>query len=250
MRQRAFFYVLIFLALGALACLVVALVPGSTPDTPPVLLSQPPAADSAAPPSAGPGAQDTVIRVAPDTVQTVVGTLRRAPAYSRTLTVRRYWNGGSAAQEIEAHILDGSARLSIRGEGATDRERKHILIRGDEAWIWYDGSAGLWHGPAAAGDADAFQTLLTYEDILALPPEDIVDAGYTTLEGEDCVYVRYRSGLLGYENCCYISDKTGLLMGLESYDGDRLIYSMRSSAPVLEEPAEALFQLPASGGTG
>ena len=245
MKRGIFFYVLIALAVLALAGLIWALAPGKTPETPAVVLSLPPAPDSSAAPSAEDPARDAVIDITTETVQTAISTLRRAEGYSRRLTVQSFWTGGSSTTEIDAHIRGEDVRLTVREGGAPGgAEVKHILIKGGEAWIWYEGEAGVWHGSAKDGDADAYQTLLTYEDVLSLDGSAILDAGYTVWQGENCLFVRYTAGELGYEHLCYISDATGLLMGTETYDGNVLIYAMRSSAPELESPDAALFEAP------
>ena len=244
MKRGIFFYVLIVLALLALAGLIWALSPGKTPETPAVVLSAPPAPDGSSAPPAEATAEDTVIDITTETVQTAISTLRRAEDYSRRLTVQSFWSGGSSATEIDAHIRGGDVRLTVREGGAPSGEVKNILIKGGEAWIWYEGEAGMWHGSAKDGDADAYQTLLTYEDVLSLDVDAILDAGYAAYQGENCLFVRYAAGELGYEHLCYISDATGLLMGTETYDGSVLIYAMRSSAPELEPPDAALFETP------
>ena len=122
---------------------------------------------------------------------------------------------------------------------------KNVLLAGREKWVWYGDREGVFHGTVRAGDPDAYQTLLTYEDVLALPVKQITDAGYTDFEGTDCVFVRYTDGPFHYDHCCYIAVDTGLLMGQESFDGDALIYSMRSTVPDISTPDEALFQPPA-----
>ena len=244
MKRGISFYVLIALAVLALAGLIWALSPGKTPDTPAVVLSLPPAPDSSAASSTEDPAKDAVIDITTETVQTAISTLRRAEGYSRRLTVQSFWNGGSSTTEIDAHIRGENARLMVREGGAPSAEVKNILIKGEDVWIWYGGKAGVWHGSAKDGDADAYQTLLTYEDVLSLDGSAILDAGYTAWQGENCLFVRYTAGELGYEHLCYISDATGLLMGTETYDGNVLIYAMRSSAPELSPPDAALFETP------
>lgn len=241
MRRGVSFYILILLALAALGATVFFLAPGNTPDTPPVVLAPLPSADtSAGPPTDAPDSH--IITVSPDTVQTVISTLSRADSYSRTLTVQSFWNGGSATKEIDVWAQGENLRLAIRdAEGSITR---NVLLRGAEEWIWYSDAAAVWHGAAREGDADAYQTLLTYEEVLALDRRDILDAGYADYNDENCVYVRWRGGTLGYESVCWISDATGLLMGLETYDGDVLVYTMRSTPPDLTTPAESVFAVP------
>ena len=241
-RGASIYFILIALVLAALVAIILLLSPDAAPETPAVILSPPPAADSsAAPPSDAPDSR--VIEVAPDTVQAVIATLSRADSYSRTLTTQNFWNGGSSGTEIDVWVRGENVRLSIR-ESARKNVVKNVLIRGGEEWIWYSDGGGVWHGSARAGDADAYQTLLTYEDVLTIEQSAIRDAGYTDFNGETCIFVRYAGGTLGYESLCYISVDTGLMMGTETYDGDILVYTMRSSDPDISTPDEEIFTEP------
>lgn len=241
-KRGAFFYILILLAFLTLGALIYFLAPGNAPETPAVLLPAMPT------PVSGGEESDTgyvggeLITLDCDSVQTVIAMQKRVDSYSRSLTVQSFWSGGSSSSEISTWVRGGDTRVSIRRGG--DETVKNILLLDDRKWIWYSDAAGVYQGPARDGDADAYQTLLTYEDVLDLPREAILDAGFLPYEGESCVFVDYESGQFGYRNRCYISADTGLMMGQETYDGDVLIYLMTSSRPDLSMPADELFAPP------
>ena len=247
MKQRgAFFYILIVLALLAVGALVLLLAPGRQTSTPAVVLPTLPPAEPSASVAPEIASGDAVIAVTPETVQTVVATLRRIDSYSRTLTVRDFWSGGGRTRTLTVWCRGDSLRLRATAEGEAAEE---LLIRGAEKWIWYEDSDAVYHGASLPDDADKWQTLLTYEALLDAPAQDILDAGYTELSGMSCIFVRWRSGALGYVSECYIDPDTGLLMGERCYDGDTLIYSMDSSVPDITTPDESVFELP-SGAQG
>lgn len=239
-KHGVFFTVLIVLALAAAAGLVWLLAPGTNPETPPVLLPTPPVVSGASSDPAEDPAADREIAVTPATVQTVIATLSRPGSYARTLYTELFWSGGSRTVELDVWVRGENTRVVIRGGD----EEKNILLRSDGTWIWYSDAAGAYRGPARSGESDAWQTLLRYEDLLSADPADITDAGYTDYGGERCIFARWRSGELGYESLCYVSVDTGLLMGLQTYDGDILIYSMHSSAPDISTPEDAIFAPP------
>lgn len=241
-KRGAFFYILIVLALAAIAGLIFLLAPGNEPETPAVLL--PPVAT---PDLSGSGSTDDAqlqqtIAVTPETVQTVIGTLSRATGYSRTLTVENYWEKGKRVDTLDVWAQGENFRITVRS--TLNDTVKNVLLLGREKWIWYSDRDGVFHGTVRAGDPDAYQTLLTYEDVLALDPDKITDAGYTDLDGTACVFVRYTDGPFDYDHYCYIAVDTGLMMGQDSYDGEQLIYAMRSSVPDFSTPDEALFAVP------
>ena len=239
-KRGASFYILIVLSLLAVAGLIFLLAPGNGAETPAVILPDAPAPEpsGAAPASDAPAEQ---IAVTPATVQTVIATLQRADSYSRTLTAETYWSGGKTTETLRVWVRGDRVRIESQTEGG--ESVRYVLLSGDEKWVWYSDRAGVFHGAVRDGDADALQTLLTYEDVLALDPAAISDAGYTVYMETNCIYVRYTDGPFGYIHECYIDVDTGLLIGEQSYDGEKLIYMMRSTAPDISTPDESLFRL-------
>ena len=242
-KRGVFFYILISLALLAVVALVFLLAPGRQQSTPAVLLPTPQPTDPAAPTEPEQAAGGELIAVTPATVQTAVETLRRSDSYSRTLSIQDFWSGGRRSRTLRVWVRGDNLRLSI-AEDVSDAVQENVLIKGGEKWIWYSDSGSVYRGPVRSGDADGFQTLLTYEALLDAPAEEILDAGYAEFAERNCIFVRWRSGELGYVSECWIDPATGLLMGERRYDGEILIYSMESSAPDLTTPDDALFAEP------
>lgn len=242
-NRNTTFYILVVLVLAAIAGLIVLLAPGSAPETPPVVLSAPPSPTPSAPAASEETPEESVLEINADTVQTVIALLRRSDSYARTLTVQSFWNGGSAETEYQVWVRGEETRVDVRDDTGLER---HILLRDGEKWIWYSDGEGVYHGPAGGGDADAYQTIPSYEDVLSLPREAILSAAYEDYNGETAVTVRYVSGPFGYETVCHVSDGSGLAVGAEIYDGDVLIYTMRSGPVDISTPDDALFQPPES----
>ena len=240
-KRGASFYILIVLALTAVGALVFLLAPGRQPSVPAVTLptAQP---DAAVPVATEHPAGAEIIAVTPETVQTVIGTLHRIDSYSRSLEILDFWSGGSRRRGIAVWCRGENLRLRILD--ADGEVQEELLFRDGEKWIWYPDSDKVYRGAASADDPDAWQTLLTYEDLLQAPVEDILDAGYQSFSERNCIYVRWRFGTLGYESECFIDPATGLLMGERCYDGETLIYSMDSSSPDVTTPDESVFTLP------
>lgn len=239
MRDRAVFIgVACAVLIIVLIVLAVNLLPGSAPETAQVLLPEdtsPPASEDAD------GAEkDKVLSVTPETVQSALSTLSRAQEYTRTVTAETFWSGGESSRSIDVAVSGGSTALTVTESGKI----KHILLSGEEMHIWYDASDRVYSGPAAEKDADEYQGILTYEDILTLDINDILDAGYKEYEGEECLFAEYMGGAFGYVSRVWVSMESGLLMGSETYDGEELIFRVSSTAPVLESPEESVFALP------
>lgn len=238
-KRGAFFYILIVLAFLAIGVLIYVLAPGNEPETPAVLLPPAAAPGASEGESIGGSAVQQTIEVTPETVQTVIATLQRIDSYARTLTVERYSSAGRRTETLDVWARGGSCRITVHGDPV-----KNVLLSGLDKWVWYSDREGIFHGTARDGDPDAYQTLLTYEDVLTMPASRITDAGYTDYDGTDCIFVRYTEGPFSYDHRCYIAVDTGLLMGQETYDGEALIYAMHSTVPEISTPDEALFLPP------
>jgi len=188
-----------------------------------------------------------LVEVTPDTVQAVVSALSRPVAYSRELVIENLWEGGSATFNISVSVSGGVTSLSaLPPIGPV----KRIVVTPDTLYIWYDGDRAPFTGDIrSTGEghrtSDEWQMLVTYEDILVLDKNDIVDAGYTVFGGEDCIYAVYSSPLLGNTRTYYISTELGLVIAAKEYDaGGALIYTMASGECRVGEADPAAFTLP------
>jgi hypothetical protein len=93
--------------------------------------------------------------------------------------------------------------------------------------------------------ADRLQRIPTYEDILALDPSAIREAGCTlTDEGEWRILVAAENRDFGYLDIYYISLETGLLVAAEQWAGDTRIYAMTAGKADLSAPDDQLLLLP------
>lgn len=193
-----------------------------------------------------PDAHNRVV-VTRDTVQDVVETLVRPSSYSRTISVERYWDGGYDMHEINVSVNDGLTSLSIHPSVGSD---KRIIITQDYLYIWDVGdkipySSRIGSDEVGIRNADQWQMLVSYEDLLELNLEDIIEAGYTEYRGEYCIYAMYVSPQLGYVGVFYISIDVGLIIGAEEHDGyGHPIYSMTAAECAIGPPDDSAFTLP------
>jgi len=226
-------------AIMVVICAVVVLVLSFPEDTTPVEL---PAPEDTAPSDSA--AEDAdVLTVDNKNVQAVIATLARAGSYSRQITSERFWNGGSAETVFSVWAHGESLRVEEQQPNRT----KNMILTAGECWIWYDDAEdSIYHGSGENDlrDMDEWLGLPTYEDVLEIPAAGILDSGYCEYAEDTCIFVVYASGELQYENHIYVSVTTGLVMGMEIYDGETLIYRMASTLPELSTPEDALFLPP------
>ena len=184
------------------------------------------------------------VEVRPDTVQSAIEVLARPRVYTRTITVERYWSGGSGVSVITAAAADGWLRLDVT---ETDGQPHHVITGDDAVYIWYGSSRKVYSG-ASALTQDAEQGILTYEDILALPPERIAaervykvfidnpdDMQRAELEAFlsgfedvriDCSEGRSMSVEAGYVERYWVSVSSGLLAAAERECDGAVVYRM------------------------
>lgn len=185
------------------------------------------------------------VQVTMDTVQDVIATLNRPIQYTRDIRIECNYTDGSTDYNIYTIVTPEAQSLRVIG---TD-PAKHIMLVGDTVYIWFDGDKDYYMTSVdAPGDgrrtADELQMLPTYEDIVTLDQSAIMDAGYVIYNEEYCIFVTYFTPLLHYETTCYISVKSGLLTGVEQYDGQMLIYRMNAYNFTTELPDTLAFILP------
>ena len=217
-------------------------------DTPGVILAdQPSPGDSLSQnPPQNPMAH---VEVTAENVQSVIATLQRPAYYSREISKTRYWAEGerSATQLTEIWSTPEAVRLQ-RDDG------ENMILTQERYYIWFNGGRYISNpitqvmGESFDRILDEFQGVPSYETVLDLNRDQIIEAGYTLLEigGETqyVIYVEVRGSQLGYIDRYYISLLSGLLVGMETWDGDVLIYRMETLWLTLERPEENLFLPP------
>ena len=185
------------------------------------------------------------IAVTPETVQTVLRTLSRAENYSRSFLIRTFWEGGESESQLSQWQRGDDMRLLVMEHGLV----RNLLFIDGRVYTWHSGSPRVFSSSLEdhnAAVADRFSGLLTYEEVLLLPVENILSAGYAMMFGELCIFVEYviENGRNTYVNRVYVSVDSGLLVAAESFEGGRLIYSMKPVYTTLAMPSDEFFVPP------
>ena len=197
------------------------------------------AGDSAEQTSGGSAIQ--VVEVTPETVQAAIATLHRPEAYSRSVTVEYLWNGGSSTSEITVSASGGWSRTD---RTMPDGQVRHTVTNGETTYIWYNSESDVFSGPAGDISPDAEQAIPTYEEVLALPPEQIAQADYRMVSDVRCIYVETAEDDWGYTQRYWVSVDTGLLVVAERlYDGEP-VYRMAALTVDQSIPSTYDFTLP------
>lgn len=190
--------------------------------------------------SSGDGA--ILVGVTPDTVQSVIADMTRYRSYSRTLSVQYTWDGGTGGITAQVMVDDGWSRCDATlSSGIVERS----IVGDGTLWYWYDNGEQYLTADAGSETEDLVQYLPTYENILALDPTDILDAGYEEKNGDPAIYVEAEGSLEGYVERYWVSVQSGLLTAAETEKNGVVVYTMSSGSAVspLSE-AENAFTLP------
>ena len=171
----------------------------------------------------------TVVEVTPETVQAAIETLRRPEAYSRTVTVEYLWTGGSGTIELSTAV---SAPWTRVDRTLPDGQIRHSITDGETTYI------------AGVISADAEETIPTYEDVLALPQDHIVQADYRVVSDVRCIYAETAEDAWGYAQRYWVSVDTGLLVVAERLQKGETVYRMAALEADQTAPPAETFTLP------
>lgn len=183
--------------------------------------------------------------VTKSTVQAVLQTLSRTESYSRVYKVTTLWSGGQSESVVSVWKSGDKTRVNTSiGSGS----KKNVLLSGKQLCIWYDGSNSVYRADLsdAAGrqELDEFSRLLTYEGILDVPSDNILDAAYLDHDGQNCIYAKYKSADGNYVNQIYVSISSGLLISAEIDQNETPVYEMESVSTDLSVPSDSSFAVP------
>lgn len=186
------------------------------------------------------------LRLDAENVQDALGTLSRSSAYYQVLTVHHLWAQDASTATIQLWRSGSCLRAQVAGGSRV----QHLLTDGTSVWIWYDNETSV--RSLTLDETVSFDDLLgipTYETLLTLPQEEILNAGFVTLdeaEPHDCLYISAQEG--AYEMRYWVDADAQLLYRADRLDGDTLIYQLRQSSCKLLSPEDAslqdAFQLP------
>lgn len=182
------------------------------------------------------------VEVTTETVQAVIASLDRATSYYRQMSVQTNWPGGSGSTSVYTWVDDEYTFVrSTPASGST----RYFLSTKDTVYYWYSDSSAWLTAPADSLSADLTQRIPTYEDVLALDPEAISDAGYSAYGDYPCIYVETRLDDLGYLERYWIGVDSGLLIAAQTVKEDEVVYSVSASSPIQTPcPTDSVFTLP------
>lgn len=182
------------------------------------------------------------VEITPQNVQSVIAALSRPDSYYIETKSELYYDDRNSAYLRRKWTRGSWSRVDLFN--AENTVTMHVIFTDQSAFFWYPDSSRYTRLPAGDFTADEVQMMMTYEDILELKEENIIDAKLTRLNGEDCVYAEVVRPELGYTERYWVSAANGLLLlGQTLKDGD-LIYSVQMIEMDPAIPGDDVFMLP------
>ncbi|WP_312611963.1 hypothetical protein [Oscillibacter sp.] len=182
-----------------------------------------------------------LIAVTPGTVQSAIESLERPAQYRRSIAEERFWTGGSGTTQVLVSVSGDWTRTDCAPKG---QQIRHSLTDGTTTYIWYGSQSEVYQCSAGDIAADQEQGIPTYEDVLALPVNQIEKADYRSLSGVNCIYVETGEDENGFVLRYWVSVDTGLLAAAEWLKYGETIYRMGSLVLDAAGPVTQDFTLP------
>lgn len=198
-------------------------------------------------PSSSPGGEENGglvrVEVTPQTVQSVIETLKRPESYGRTVTIQDIWGENEqGTTQARVWVDSGWTRTDATWPGGTVR---HSIVGDGQVWIWYDNSQDVLNSPSDNASADLEgQRIPSYETVLELDPDSIAAAEYQALDGLGCIYVETAEDDSGHVARYWVDDDSGLLVRAEQLKDGQVVYRMTASALERPAPSDSSFTLP------
>ena len=214
------------------------------PDTAKIVLPTPTPSGQ---PEDSPNVGDGLVRVevTPQTVQNVIRTLARPESYYREVTVTDFWGDGEGDQGVthaQVWVDGGWTMTRAAWPGGVVR---CSTVGGQQLWPRHEGGQSVLSGQADEYSADLEgQRIPTYEDVLALDPESIVETGYVERETLPCIYVETAPNAVGGWERYWVSVDSGLLVCAERGREEQVLYRMTAYAVERPAPEGEPFALP------
>lgn len=196
------------------------------------------------------------IEVTPTTLHNVILALQKNTSYSRSINTTLYGQDNALTTTTQIWYQDGLTHVSktlptglIRHDMILNPEHlpenSPLAQESPFSYYWYQDSQTYLSQPLTSYANDLAQHIPTYETILNLNIDAIQQANYQIKEGFPSIFIEATPPPLYYTERFWVSTETGLLLAAETYEGDKLIYSMTGYTPITSPlPAGTHFSLP------
>lgn len=176
-----------------------------------------------------------------DNIQAVISSLQRPEEYQcQTETV--YFYGVSQAT-FTSELWKRGDLVRIHQGASTDGAESYALLTPEWVYTWANGPE-YGKFPRQENDMDLYSRAPSYEDLLAMPREQILVGELREQDDTLYLYAESMDALTGEREVWYILVENGLLVYAEGHLKDALTYRCSMMGLQLELDAETDFVLP------
>lgn len=182
------------------------------------------------------------VTVTADNVQAVIATLSRPQAYGYTAEKTYYYPSGSALSLSLVRVSGDRGRVDVFD--TTGTVYKQLVCTPTNVYIWGRGEVSYYTADRNAFSLEDEAGVPTYESILAISADDIIDAGVREHNGRLCVYLTSSYELGRYTREWYVDIDSGLMYSCDTREGGELVCSVICRDMTIGEQDSGLFVLP------
>ena len=171
----------------------------------------------------------------------VLQTLQRPEIYQLQSETTYYYRGSSST--LKSQLWKGQPGMRISQMNAQNEQAQQVLLTDNWVYVW-SADSEVTRFEKQSRDADLYRRTPTYEDLLKLSAEEILEGRVEELEGQLCLYAKTKDTLTGEEEQWYILAENGLLLYAEGTLDGQMTYQTRMTQLQLEMEDSQLFLLP------
>ena len=182
-----------------------------------------------------------------ENVQEIIAVLRQSDYYQREIRQTRFWSGGSGTRQAEIWVSPNAMRISWdNGE--------HMLFTAEYYYFWFlDHDTIRRQNPLTEIENlqqtfDAFAGISSYEHFLTRDASEILTVEQGSLEIGNSVYfviiVSAIDGEFDLRDYYFICANTGLLLKMETYDSETLVYRFETISLRIGDIDSEIFVAP------
>ncbi len=181
------------------------------------------------------------IQVDRTNIQDVIKSLHRPEQYHlKSETIYFY---GDSWTTLKSQIWKNDSLTRIKQFSFDGSEQQQVLLSSNWVYVW-DADHPVVRYTRRTNDADLYSRAPTYEDLLKMPKESILQGCVTELDGQLCLYVESLDNLTGETERWYILVENGLMVYAEGELNGAKTYQTQISDLLLELAGQNLFLLP------
>lgn len=171
----------------------------------------------------------------------VVQTLQRPETYHLQSETTYFYRDSQST--LKCQLWKSRNGIRISQLDAQDAQAQQILLTDKWVYLWGAENAVV-RFEKQSRDADLYRRMPTYEDLLKLSAEEILDGSVVELEGQLCLYAKTMDSLTGEVEQWYILAENGLLLYADGTLDGQMTYQTRMTQLQLELEEQNLFLLP------